>query len=91
MSCGAGHGGGSDLMLLWLWHRPVAVVPIQPLAREPPYAAGGTLKRQEIKIKIKKKNEHLAILIEQLDRVILCLSNLVIKKRHGEFPSWRSG
>ena len=26
--------------MLWLWRRPVATAPIQPLAREPPYAAG---------------------------------------------------
>ena len=26
--------------MLWLWHRPVATAPIQPLAWEPPYAAG---------------------------------------------------
>ena len=29
-----------DLALLWLWRRPVATAPIQPLAWEPPYAAG---------------------------------------------------
>ena len=28
------------LSLLWLWRRPVATAPIQPLAWEPPYAAG---------------------------------------------------
>ena len=27
-----------DLALLWLWHRPVAIAPIGPLAWEPPYA-----------------------------------------------------
>ena len=25
-----------DLELLWLWHRPAAAAPIQPLVREPP-------------------------------------------------------
>ena len=29
-----------DPKLLWLWCRPVATAPIQPLAWEPPYAAG---------------------------------------------------
>jgi len=29
-----------DPALLWLWRRPVATAPIQPLAWEPPYAAG---------------------------------------------------
>ena len=41
MSCGVGHRHGLDLVLLWLWCRPAAVAPIQPLAGELPYAAGG--------------------------------------------------
>ena len=40
MSCGVGHRRGSDPALLWLWRGPVATAPIQPLAWEPPYAAG---------------------------------------------------
>jgi len=40
VSCGVGCRRGSDPALLWLWHRPVATAPIQPLAWEPPYAAG---------------------------------------------------
>ena len=50
-----------DLALLWLWCRPAAAAPIQPLAWEPPYAAGAaqeiatTTKRQ--KKKKKKRNE----------------------------------
>ena len=31
--------------MLWLWSRPVATAPIQPLAWEPPYAMGAALKR----------------------------------------------
>ena len=31
---------GLDSSLLWLWCRPAAVAPIQPLAWEPPYAVG---------------------------------------------------
>ena len=31
---------GSDLALLWLWHRSVATAPIRPLAWEPLYAMG---------------------------------------------------
>jgi len=27
MSCGVGHGCGSDPTLLWQWHRPAAVAP----------------------------------------------------------------
>ena len=29
-----------NLVLLWLWCRPVAIAPIRPLAWEPPYASG---------------------------------------------------
>ena len=49
MNCGVGHRHSSDLVLLWLWHRPAAVAPIRPLAWEPPYAAGVALKRQKKK------------------------------------------
>ena len=55
MSCGVGHICGSDLALLWLWHRLEAVAQIRPLAWEPPYAAGAALKRQKTK-KTKQKN-----------------------------------
>ena len=56
MSCGVDHRHSSDLVLLWLWRRPVATAPIQPLAWEPPYAAGAA---QEIATttKDKKKKE----------------------------------
>ena len=46
MSCGVGRRHLSDLMLLWLWHRPAAVSPIGPLAWEPPYAVGMALKNK---------------------------------------------
>ena len=62
MSCGVGCRRGSDPALLWLWRRPVATAPIQPLAWEPPYAAGAA---QEIatttttkKDQKKKKKKH---------------------------------
>ena len=51
MSC-VGHRCGSDLVLVWLWRRPTAVVSIGPLAQEPPYATGRTLKSKK-----KKKRE----------------------------------
>ena len=41
-------------MSLWLWYRPAAVVPIRPLAWEPPYAVVAALKGQ--KTKKKKRN-----------------------------------
>ena len=54
MSCGVGHRDGSDLVLLWLWHRLAAVAQIRPLAWEPPYAMSANLKRQEKEEKKKK-------------------------------------
>ena len=62
MSCGVGYRLGSDPVLLWLWRRLAATAPIQPLAWEPPYAAGAA---QEIETtttttdkKTKKKNNN---------------------------------
>ena len=37
-------------MLLWLWYRPAAAAPIQPLAWELPYAESVALKRHKNKI-----------------------------------------
>ena len=45
---------GSDLVLLWLWRRLVAIAPIRPLAWEPPYA---TRVAQEIAKRLKKKKK----------------------------------
>ena len=45
-------------MLLWLWCRPAAAAQIQPLAWEPPYAAGVSLKRKE-----KKNNLHSSLMM----------------------------
>jgi len=61
MSCGVGCRRGLDPALLWLWHRPVATAPIQPLAWEPPYAAGAALekaKRQKNKKPKTKEPKH---------------------------------
>ena len=44
VSCGVGCRQGSDPALLWLWRRPAAAAPIQPLTRELPHAAGVALK-----------------------------------------------
>ena len=56
MSCSVGRRHGSDLLLLWLWHRLAATAPIRLLAREPPYAAGEALE----KTKKKKKRYHIS-------------------------------
>ena len=53
MSCGIGHRRGSDLVLLWLWRRPVAIALIRPLAWEPSYAVGAAIeKAKKKKIKL---------------------------------------
>ena len=52
MSYGVDQRCSSDLVLLWLWRRPEATAPIQPLAWEPPYAMGAA---QEIAKRQKKK------------------------------------
>ena len=47
MSCGVGCRLGFDPVLLWPWCRPVATVPIRPLAWEPPYARSGPRKGKD--------------------------------------------
>ena len=56
VGCSVVHRRGSDLALLWLWCRPAAAPPIQPLAWERPCAAGATLKSK--KERKKKKVWH---------------------------------
>ena len=46
MSCGVSRGCGSDPKWLCLWGRLAVVALIQPLAWEPPYAAGAALKKK---------------------------------------------
>ena len=55
MSCGIGHRHGSDLVLLWLWHRLAAAALIGPLAWEPPYAVGVPPQKKDKTINI---NQH---------------------------------
>ena len=54
MSCGVDRILGSDLVLLWLWCKLAATVPIRPLAWEHPYTTGAALKRPK-----KKKEEYI--------------------------------
>ena len=49
MSCGVGLGCALDPTLLWLWHSPASLAPIQTLAWELPYAAGAALKGKKQK------------------------------------------
>ena len=44
VSCGVGHGCGSDPGWLWLWLWPADVAPAGPLAWEPPHAVRAVLK-----------------------------------------------
>ena len=55
VSCGVGCRRGSDLSLLWLWCRLAAVVLIQPLAWEPPYAVVLALKSKKKKEEEEKR------------------------------------
>ena len=57
-STGVGHECGSDLVWRWLWHRPAAIAPIQPLAWERPYAAKSSPKKQKKKKKVNPKINH---------------------------------
>ena len=70
MGCGVGCRQGSDpvLLWLWLWHRPAAVSPIQPLAWEPPYATGSPEKQKKKKKNFPKKF-YFAIRVENLKRL----------------------
>ena len=54
VSCGVGRRQGSDPMLLWLWCKPAAAAPIQPLAWELPYVADVAPQK---KTKGKKKSQ----------------------------------
>ena len=62
MSSGVGCRRGSDPALLRLWRRPVATAPIQPLAWEPPYAAGAALEKAKRQKKRKKERKEIRIL-----------------------------
>ena len=55
MSCGADHRIGSDMVLLWLWHRLAAAAPIRPLGWELPFAVGAALENTSKQV-LQKKN-----------------------------------
>ena len=72
MTCGIDHRHGSDLALLWLWHRPAAIAPIRPLAWEFPYAVGAALKRQKTKQNKKTKLVYLPLSQAATQKFHLC-------------------
>ena len=76
MSYGVGCRCRWDAALLWLWHRPVAVALIRPLAWESPYAVGTALKRQKKKKKKKKEKKR---------------KKEKKKSRLGHFPLFKTG
>ena len=81
MSCGAGHRYGQDLVLLWLWGRPVASAMIWPLAWQPPYATGVALKKT-----FSNKTESLLFLkgcTQQSDTCLWVLQELVTYRHEG--------
>ena len=53
MSWGVDCRCGLDLVVVLLWHRPVATALIRPLAWGPPHAAGAALKSKKPKKKKK--------------------------------------
>ena len=63
MSCGVGHRGGSDPVLLWL--SQAATAPIRPLSWEPSCAAGMAqeMAKKKKDQKKKKKNYMLGFII----------------------------
>ena len=73
MSCGVGYRCGSDLALLWLWHRPAATAPIRPLSWEHPYATGAALKGK----KDKKKKKSMCIYTHVY--MFVCLNNVELE------------
>ena len=75
MGCGVGYRHGSDPTLLCLLRRPAATAPIQPLSRDPPYAAGVALKDK----KTKKEKVQLTFVIIRNANV------LILKQFHPKF------
>ena len=57
MSWDVGRRRGLDLALLWLWCKLAATALIRPLAWEPSYASGVSLKKTKEKKKKKKEEE----------------------------------
>ena len=75
MNCGVGDRRSSDLALLWLWYRPVAIALIRPLAWELPHATGAALRRQkkDKKIIFFLKNNCILNLMSHNRNSIICI------------------
>jgi len=77
MSCSVNLRLGSDMMLLWLWHRPAATSPIQPLAWDPPYATSVDLESKKKKKK-KRRRRRKKEKIYSLNNFQVCNTVLLI-------------
>ena len=80
-----------DPALLWLWCRPMTTALIQPLAWEPPYAAGVALKRLKKKstlISTRKFLHSLYIMMKQTPLLLRLISALspASASLHQQFP-----
>ena len=93
MSYGVGLRGNSDPALLWLRCRPAAVALIRPLAWEPPYAVGCSLKSKYIhtyirtyidrlRVKAWKKIFHGNTNSKKAEMVILISDKIVFRTRN---------
>ena len=71
LGCGVGCRRSSDPVLLWLWWRPAATAPIQPLVWEPPYATGAALEKTQKKKKKRERERNEYFKTEQ-PRVLPC-------------------
>ena len=60
-----------DPAWLWLWRRPAATAPIQPLAWEPPYAVGTALKKKK-----RKKERKSALGVPFCGAMAMCLTSI---------------
>ena len=81
MSCGGGCRRGSDLALLWLWHRLAAVAPMRPLAWEPPYAMGTTLEKTN---KTKQNKKIVFVKLVLCARVLHGIRDVILTTLQGE-------
>ena len=90
MSCGVGHRHSSELVLLWLWSRPVATTPIRPLSLGTSIYHGCSPKKKDKRQKIKIKNIQYCLISFQSYPITLsanslyrCQNYLLLKRKRG--------
>ena len=77
-----------DLALLWLWCRSAAVAPTGPLAWEPPYAVGVSLRSKKKKKEIAETKRNLSLSYRLVSQTQYTRVLKISSKQ--EFPSWLS-